>query len=139
MLRVYTSRAKSPFSEQELVELIASSRRKNAEAGITGLLLYVEGSFIQAFEGPYEAVEKLHSRIKSDPRHEGILDLVTTTTSRRSFPNWSMGLATATSKSLQGIDGLSDYLSGGDLDSQITDRKAWIMLDHFRRTMVRGA
>jgi hypothetical protein len=40
-----------PFSEGDLVELLTQSRENNTLAGITGLLLYKEGKFLQVLEG----------------------------------------------------------------------------------------
>ncbi|MEM7363377.1 MAG: BLUF domain-containing protein, partial [Pseudomonadota bacterium] len=37
-------------------------------AGVTGMLLYHEGSFLQALEGDRAVVEALYERIEEDPR-----------------------------------------------------------------------
>ena len=44
---VYVSSALREFSKSELVELLEKSRKKNTRLGLTGMLLYKEGNFIQ--------------------------------------------------------------------------------------------
>ena len=48
---VYLSTATEPFSKAQLMELLEGSVRRNTVAGITGLLLYRDGAFMQALEG----------------------------------------------------------------------------------------
>ena len=53
---VYISSERAPFSAKELDALLASSRARNAENGVTGVMLYARGSFMQYLEGPKQAV-----------------------------------------------------------------------------------
>jgi hypothetical protein len=48
---VYVSSATKPFSPDELSELLAQARVDNAALGITGMLLYSNGNFMQVLEG----------------------------------------------------------------------------------------
>ncbi|MDA0269333.1 MAG: BLUF domain-containing protein, partial [Cyanobacteria bacterium] len=66
---IYSSAATRPFQDDELVELLAHSRAKNARCGITGMLLYDNGSFFQILEGSSEAVDQLYQSIAQDERH----------------------------------------------------------------------
>ncbi len=88
---VYVSTAVKPFSANELFEWLAPFRERNARLGITGLLLYKEGSFMQALEGEEAAVRELFATIRADARHHHILILVTLPVPARQFPDWSMG------------------------------------------------
>ena len=47
----YSSSAAVPFSEGDLLELLTRSRENNTAKGITGLLLFKEGKFLQVLEG----------------------------------------------------------------------------------------
>ena len=66
---IYVSSAVEYFDEAALEELLAQARANNARLGITGLLLYGEGAFLQLLEGPRQSVESLYATIREDPRH----------------------------------------------------------------------
>ena len=70
---VYVSSAVKLFSDEELVQLLEASRENNSKIGVTGMLLYKEGNFMQLIEGPEESVRSLHAKISIDPRHS-VLD-----------------------------------------------------------------
>lgn len=88
---LYASSAPRKFGDTELADLLALSRRNNEAAGISGMLLYADGNFIQYIEGPAEKVKGLYGRIALDPRHRNLAVLVEGDTDRRRFPDWSMG------------------------------------------------
>lgn len=63
---VYASSATKAFSKAELVELLTQVRAKNSRLGVTGMLLYKDGNFLQVIEGEeaiirglYQSLEKL--------------------------------------------------------------------------------
>lgn len=88
---VYASTAVRLMEREELLELLSKSRANNERLGITGMLLYKDGNFMQALEGPEDKVKSLHARIDSDPRHKGLITLFTREVAEREFPDWSMG------------------------------------------------
>lgn len=88
---LYASSAALPFSGSDLEALLAVSRRNNARVGVTGMLLYHEGSFIQYIEGQKTNVRSLFERISRDPRHRGIFELESGEIETRALPEWSMG------------------------------------------------
>jgi hypothetical protein len=47
----YISAASKSFDPAELREMRKESNARNKEAGITGMLLYKDGQFMQVFEG----------------------------------------------------------------------------------------
>jgi hypothetical protein len=87
----YTSTATSDMQRQDLVDLLRLSRRKNEEAGITGLLLYSSDRFIQLLEGDEAAVRKLYERIREDSRHRDVELVYEQRIAARECPDWSMG------------------------------------------------
>ncbi len=87
----YASAATHPFSDDELVELLAKSRASNAERDVSGLLLYHEGSFLQVLEGDRAVVEALFDRIGEDTRHTDKLLLFRREGVERCFDEWTMG------------------------------------------------
>ena len=72
---IYISRATDCVSEESLQDILKASRHNNPSTGVSGMLLYKDGEFMQALEGEQEAVLKLMNRIAGDPRHSDILTL----------------------------------------------------------------
>lgn len=87
---VYVSAAVTWFSESELRALLTSARFRNEHAGITGMLLYKDGNFMQALEGPEDAVRALYERIEADRRHCGVVVLDSGAQDTRQFARWNM-------------------------------------------------
>ena len=56
---VYVSSAVRPFSKSELVELLNVTRDNNSRLGVTGMLLYRDGNFMQVLEGGEPVVRAL--------------------------------------------------------------------------------
>jgi hypothetical protein len=48
---VYVSSALKPFSKTDLLTLLEKSRENNTSLGISGMLLYKDGNFMQVLEG----------------------------------------------------------------------------------------
>ena len=55
----YVSRAVQPMSSEDLLRLLQQCRANNSELGITGMLVYGNGTFLQVLEGEVGAVDKL--------------------------------------------------------------------------------
>lgn len=112
---VYASAARADYSEKELSELLESASRRNAELGITGMLLHVEGSFFQVLEGEAEVVDKLFARIASDGRHGNVTVIVREPIPRRAFSNWTMAYAALDAREAASIAGSGGGLGGLDV------------------------
>jgi hypothetical protein len=87
---VYLSTATRLLGADQLESILAISRRNNGRDGITGLLLYDDGNFIQAIEGEPAAIERLMARLSGDPRHRGIQVVSTEAVASRLFSDWAM-------------------------------------------------
>jgi len=105
---VYLSSSVEPFKDEDLLKILQQSRTNNAEAGITGVLLYVRGSIIQVLEGDRDTVEALYRRIEEDPRHTRISQLLNRPINQRLFPSWAMGYETITDRQLQDFKDIVD-------------------------------
>ncbi|MCK7493892.1 MAG: BLUF domain-containing protein [Comamonadaceae bacterium] len=71
--------------------IIESSRRRNPEQGITGMLVFGSGIFFQWLEGPRDNVTQLMAVLRADPRHENVVQLSEIEEVReRLFPDWDM-------------------------------------------------
>ena len=88
---VYVSTATQLLSEDQLVALLTSAREKNESVGVTGVLLYHDGSFLQYIEGPNDAVETVYEKIRQSSMHHSILELMREPIEARRFGHWSMG------------------------------------------------
>jgi hypothetical protein len=91
--------------------LLLQSREKNTRLGLTGMLLYKDGNFIQALEGPDDAVEALYRSIERDPRHHGVLRLTRQPIQDREFAAWSMGFQNLDEANLQQLPGFSTFMN----------------------------
>ncbi|MEM1054374.1 MAG: BLUF domain-containing protein [Bacteroidota bacterium] len=89
---VYASSSPWPLSREDIAAILHVSRSNNARDGLTGVLLYADGSFMQVLEGPPDAVAATYQRIHRDPRHGDVLHMLEQRVEQRSFPEWTMGL-----------------------------------------------
>ncbi|HEY0237945.1 MAG TPA: BLUF domain-containing protein [Friedmanniella sp.] len=87
---VYVSRVAPSVTGPGLLRLMATSRKANARTGITGLLLYRDGGFLQMLEGSREAVESLYASIQRDDRHSEVTLVRAREQRGREFPDWNM-------------------------------------------------
>lgn len=109
----YASAASTPFSEDELRDLLAKARANNAELNVSGMLLYHEGSFIQVLEGDQDTVEQLYAKIADDPRHTNALLLFKGDATERSFDEWTMGFHELQKAGAAAPAGLNQFLDNG--------------------------
>lgn len=87
---MYVSYAKQHFSDDALTELLIKARKNNSNLGITGMLIYRDGNFIQVLEGEEDAVKSLYKLIKDDIRHDGAIIMSEGEVSERQFAKWAM-------------------------------------------------
>lgn len=88
---VYMSHAHTNMSDAELDEIRAAAVRNNEPTGVTGLLIYVAGTFFQILEGPRAKVEEVYNRVYLDQRHHRVRIMHSGPVSKRRFGDWSMG------------------------------------------------
>ncbi len=87
---VYVSQAARPVTRDDLLHVLEGARRRNGEEGITGILLYADGYFMQYLEGPKAGLHRVYVVIKTHPLHYGLIDLVREPIQAREFTEWSM-------------------------------------------------
>ncbi|MEE8602127.1 BLUF domain-containing protein [Euzebya tangerina] len=105
---VYVSTAAKAFSDAKLQSILIEARDLNWAWDVTGVLLHHDGRFIQALEGPAEAVHDTFSRIQRDSRHHGIVTLYVDEIDQRDFPDWRMGYVAIDPDSARQVDGFMD-------------------------------
>ncbi|MBK7951387.1 MAG: BLUF domain-containing protein [Deltaproteobacteria bacterium] len=129
---IYASAAAQPFEADELEALLTRARAHNQANGLTGMLLYAEGSFFQVLEGPAEVVDALYRRIELDPRHVAMTKLIREPIKERSFQDWTMGFYQATRQDIARIVGLNDFLRIAHAGAGDQDGRARKLLAAFR-------
>ena len=128
---VYSSNAVRDLSGDELADLVAESRRRNARSGLTGMLLYKNRRFMQALEGEEVAVRALLQKISADPRHFDFCVLDEGFTDEREFGDSPMGF-----ELLDGRPSEEEPAESGEQNASARDflegGRAWRYLKLFR-------
>jgi hypothetical protein len=86
----YVSSAVFPFNEKTFLDLVSQCQRNNERLGITGILVYSDGNFIQVIEGADLVTHALYDRIELDVRHRAVTPVAQTLIDAREFQGWSM-------------------------------------------------
>jgi len=108
---VYLSSSKGILSDEDLNRILFHSQKKNRALGITGILLYFNGSIIQVLEGPEERVKALYEVIGRDSKHTQVIKLYSDPIEHRSFSDWSMGYKTLSARELDHLKQELPFLS----------------------------
>ncbi|WP_298290351.1 BLUF domain-containing protein [Thiomonas sp.] len=95
---IYASRIAPNFGPADVHDILNTSRRNNPALGLTGLLVFADGYFLQALEGARSRINALYTRILRDPRHTDSVILHYHDIDRRLFGEWSMGYVLSTDK-----------------------------------------
>jgi hypothetical protein len=117
---VYSSRASAGFDPSHLVDVLLHSRRNNRRLGLSGMLLYRAGIFLQVIEGPEAVLRERMAIIASDPRHDGVDVLLEEPIAERMFPAWTMGSGDAAGDSAPGLrEAFEDLAAGRDMTASL--------------------
>ncbi len=88
---LYVSRALDPNASAATDSILAVAREHNMANGITGILCYGGGIYLQAIEGGRNQVNNLYGQIVSDKRHTDVVLLNYEEIAERRFGGWTMG------------------------------------------------
>jgi len=91
---VYVSSAVRLLSLEEISYLLNRARERNIKYGITGVLLYIGGNFMQYIEGPKDNLEIIFNIIQVDDKHTGLILVSREPIENRQFGDWSMAYQT---------------------------------------------
>lgn len=86
----YKSTATATPSASDLDVLVTKARARNSRLGVTGMLLFEDGCFLQTLEGPPQALETLWGSIRRDARHNHIEVLSENIVTARLFSDWNL-------------------------------------------------
>ncbi|RQP22456.1 BLUF domain-containing protein [Piscinibacter terrae] len=90
---IYASRAAEAVTPESLAAITKTSRNHNLVQGITGVLIFSDGVFLQLLEGGRDAVSALYNAITHDKRHKDVVLLSYDEIGERRFAGWAMGQA----------------------------------------------
>ena len=113
---VYLSSLVGSPDRLDLDGLLRAAREKNGAEDITGILLYHDGNFLQALEGPRENVLACYDRIQADRRHKGCVTLQSEEVESRMFSEWQMACVPYTDLSPAHREGFLDLMQFRDTD-----------------------
>jgi hypothetical protein len=110
MIRItYLSREAAAMTADQVLALINQCHRNNPSKGLTGMLLYGNGTFLQVLEGETAIVDSLIGAIALDPRHTDMKIISRDAIDARHYADWSMGFERVTDRMLEGIPGLHNF------------------------------
>ncbi len=93
------------MSKKSIEDFLFQVREKNKSLTITGILLLIQGKFVQYIEGPAEEIDKVYTSISKDSRHTDMILLDSGDLKERQFENWSMAYKEVTDKQIKDIIG----------------------------------
>ena len=90
---LYASRAAASTDDDALAAIVKQAQANNHRLGVTGVLCFADGVFMQALEGGRSTVSALYHRIAQDKRHSDVVLLSYEEIAERRFAGWAMGQA----------------------------------------------
>ncbi len=135
---IYTSRQTRPMSSGDVDALLRHSHESNKRHGITGVLIYAGGWFMQVLEGASDRIDDLYAKILLDPRHTRITRIIQEAIPHRYFGEWTMALSHLSVKQLAEIIDSGDPDQREDLLASIDEGRAKKLLRAFTKGRWRG-
>ena len=103
---VYWSVATEPMPKSKLYKILVEARVNNKLSNVTGLLVFVDGRFLQVLEGDQGVVSSLLDKISNDSRHKDLKVVYKTNIEQRTFASWQMAYVSLSPKELAAWAGL---------------------------------
>lgn len=130
---VYVSTASQLMSDEQLQAMLKKAMARNHINGLTGVLLYDEGNFMQCLEGPRSAVLETYGRIKANPAHRGVTELLLEPIAARSFEGWDMDFLHSSPSEMQALSQANWWRLRAEAD-RADDSPGLILLRDFWRS-----
>jgi uncharacterized membrane protein (DUF373 family) len=131
----YISTATRPMTTEDLTDILQVARIRNADKGITGMLLYSNGTFVQVLEGEEDDLNALLEVIKRDSRHTALHVLERKQIARREYPDWTMGFKRLGREDLAEVPGINKFFEEGYTDGEFSGKANLFakLLSHIRQ------
>jgi hypothetical protein len=104
---VYSSQATQPMAVADLEKILVDARTGNELRDVTGVLIYVDGVFLQILEGAKDTVLDLLKSIALDTRHNSLKVFSQLEVEEAAFHSWRMAYLNATPEQLSAWAGLA--------------------------------
>ena len=127
---VYLSVATKPITDAEMEALLVSARKFNAAQNVTGILLHLDGNFVQYIEGTEDALHKVYQRITRSSKHKDIVQKINESIPVRNFPQGFMGATTMTKYALFKLQEMNGQEKFNNTLAIVRFLKAIIELEH---------
>ncbi len=88
----YVSRALASTGLREVHDIVGVANNRNAERGLTGALIYLDGYFLQVIEGLPGPLHERFAIIATDPRHTEVSVRLSVKITALAFPESWMAL-----------------------------------------------
>lgn len=125
---IYISSATPEFREYEIAELLKQARSANAKRGLTGMLLYIGGSFFQVLEGEAENVDSVYAAISRDKRHMRVTLIIREPIAEREFTEWTMGFSAVDPQEARKLLGENDFFNEATCITRLDSGRAKTLL-----------
>ena len=134
---LYVSNCSQSIPASDLDDILLVSRKNNIACDVTGMLLYIDGGFLQILEGAKGTLDEVYARIGADKRHFNPRLLLDRTVPERCFVGWSMGFEHLRGRAgeIQGMFGITSEAIAGRL-SPGAGRVVATMLETFYRVQL---
>jgi hypothetical protein len=129
---IYSSAATGTFKEHEIPGLLEQIRKANEALDVTGMLLYIEGSFFQVLEGEPAVIDALIRKIQSDTRHARFTLIIREPLLERNFGGWTMGFEAIGLAEAGELLGENDFFDSASCVARLNPGRAKKLLSAFR-------
>ncbi|EAQ96248.2 BLUF domain-containing protein [Congregibacter litoralis] len=106
----YVSTQTRPLDNAQMLDILEVAREKNAQLGVTGVLLHRQDSFFQVLEGAKEEVKALFEKISKDFRHERVEVVTEGPIQNREYNDWRMAFIELDGQDFSAMPGFSDLM-----------------------------
>ena len=121
---IYVSEEAARLEPDELMTLLRASRARNRELGVTGLLAYREGQFMQILEGEQADIRQVYGSIEQDPRHRQVHRVWDDAIEVREFAAWPMAFRFLSDAQVDRLPHFEKALNDGFAGAMLRDQPA---------------
>jgi hypothetical protein len=91
---IYLCSAPAGINEHEILRLLKQARIANRKRNVSGMLLYIGGSFLQTLEGEAAMIDTVSGSVFRDKPGIRLTPIAREPIAEREFGEWTMGFAT---------------------------------------------